>query len=601
MGRAWPAGLVALFVCAFCGLAWFSVQHVNTLWDEANDHVIALSLMERPLTGSGLDGTQARLPMYVTAGAYALTGPSPRVARAVSIAMGALAIVLTFAAGRRWSGMAAGLLAAGLLSVAPYFLTFARTGFTEGDAFCPAVTLLMLLAFDRYLERRDTIRLVTFGAALGLALATKFYAVFFVPPLVLCDVVDARRRSRQSSDAAIRVIPSGDVTGRDSRVWAWAGVSLAFLAAVAAQTGIGRVAVVLWAGVVVLLAAGPVDQYLLAPPERRTSRLLTRWSPRRGWLVALPVAAIVCAAVCPAHLLNPEILRALARSLVYPVEAEPMGRIIDPARLYGGVILLKLGPLLGVLSIAALAWACAQRAGRPISVAAATVALYLAALLLLPIRQSFYLMSVYPLIVLILAAFVVHVAERLLARERALSAWIAISITGCVYLLWGTVRCYPEFGYFGYALVGRNWLSAESSGYRNLVQVTNDGTEDVMQWLQAHVPPGRRVVSYLWDDHVMDAWLADRPPAFHLVRRNAFAARHNPPDIDDADYLVLHLNNYVSYADAPGRRELVSCFGPRPVHVIERGRGAYRTTVVQVFSRVEGTASRPSAGEVRAE
>lgn len=589
-GRQWhgwrrPEALVLAFVLVFCGLAWSSARHINPLWDETNDHAVAVSLMERPLVGSGLDGSQARLPMYVTAAVYAIAHPSIHAARAVSIAMGAAAIVLTFIVGRRWFGTPAALLASGLLSIAPLFLTFARTGLTEGDAFCPATVLLVLLAFDRYLERRDSVRLALVAGALGLALTAKFYAVFLVPALLLCDVIHSHRRPASPRADSIRIADAERLDGRGVLVWAGGAFLLQSLAAAAAQFGLRSFAAVAWVVGVAIIAAGPLDQYLLAGPRRRTARRLKRWNTVAGWLVILPLAGAVCAAVCPAHVLNPEIARTLVRSLVHPVQPEPMIRIVDPARLYLGVLLLKLGPPLGVIGIAAIVWACVQRTLAGAWMAGACIVLYVLATLMLPLRQPFYLMSVYPLIVLLIAAFVLKVARLLRPRERLASAWIALVATSCLYLLWGTIRSYPEFGYYGYTLIGDRWLGADSRGYRNLVQVTNDGTCDALDWLAANVPPGRRVVSFLWDDHVIDAYLANRPPKYQLVRRNAYAARDRVPEIDDADFVVFALNNQASYRDAPSPRELAVRFGGIPRHVVFRGRGSLCMRVIQIFAR----------------
>jgi len=72
--REWIIVLVLTGV--FAALAWRATRSLNPLWDEVTDHQIACALLEHPLTGGGLDGSQARLPMYVTAAAYALAGPS---------------------------------------------------------------------------------------------------------------------------------------------------------------------------------------------------------------------------------------------------------------------------------------------------------------------------------------------------------------------------------------------------------------------------------------------------------------------------------------------------------------------------------------------
>ena len=153
--------------------------------------------------------------------------------------------------------------------------------------------------------------------------------------------------------------------------------------------------------------------------------------------------------------------------------------------------------------------------------------------------------------------------------------------------LWRSVK-YEHVYLYGYETVGDRWLGAESRGYRNLIQVTNDGTEDALRWCLEHVPPGQRVVSYLWDDHVIDAFVDRAPPAFELVRRLAEADARRGPSIEDADFLLVGLNNEVTYRDVPSPGELVDRFEPQPVHVVWRGRNHYRAPVVRIYQRRAG-------------
>jgi hypothetical protein len=587
---------VVLVVCLYAVTAWLSARHINTLWDESNDLEIARALAQRPLAGLALDGTQARLPMYVTAGAFAVVGPSLPVARGISVLAGAAAVVLTFVLGRRWFSAAVGLLAAGLLAAAPYFLTFSRTAMTEGDAFCPAATLLALLAFDHYLARRDSVRLGLLAVALGLALAVKFYALFLLPPLFVCDSLETRRRdARRSADYPIRILDPAGLTGRGLLAWAAMSLGLESVAAVLTQVGFLRVAALFWVAGLLVLLAGAADTFLVTNARRYAARRLIRWRTGRAWLVILPLSLAVAAAVCPEHVLNPEILRSLARSVIHPPAAEPMVRILDPVRLYVGIILIKLGPPLGILSVAAMVWACAASPGHAgLSALFACFVLYLVALVLLPVRQSYYLMSIYPLLILMLAAFVARVARLATGHPQLGSGWLALVATAGLYLLWGVAWSYPDFGYYGYGLVRDRWLGAESRGYRNLIQVTNDGTEDALAWLAANVRPGRRVVSYLWDDHVIDRYAAGHPLSFHLVRREALAAREQPPEFDDADYLVVSLLNKVSYDDAPAPARIAERLDPAPVHTVWRGPRTARLPVVKVFARAADEHAPPA-------
>jgi hypothetical protein len=378
---------------------------------------------------------------------------------------------------------------------------------------------------------------------------------------------------------------------------AWAGAAFGseLLAALSAQTGLPRVAALFWFLGLLILLAGLLTQPLTTPPHRRMVRKPIRWSLSTEWLVVLLLAAAVCAVICPAHVLNPDVARALVRSLVHPVEPEPMMRVWDPARLYLGVLLIKLGLPLGVLTLASLFWACIQRTDTRASVLCVSIVTYIFFLLILPLRQPFYLMSVYPLVLLVLGAFVGDVWNRLATRERWASAWIALVSTSFVYLLWGTAWSYPEFGYYGYTIAGKQWLGSESRGYRNLIQVTNDGTEDALAWLNANVPPGRRVVSYLWDDHVIDRYVATHPPKFQLVRRNAYLSRREPPEIDDADFVVVALNNKTSYHDTPPQTVLDEKFSSSRGHLVWRGRGGTAMPVVEIYARVEPATTHPAS------
>ncbi len=571
--RPWPPwlapALLALLLGVYAITAASSVGHINTLWDEANDHQAVLALLQHPLTGSGIDGSQARLPMYATAAAYALSRPDLAVARWLSLAVGGLAIVLTWHAGRQWFGPRAALLAAALLAISPYFLGFARTALTEGDAFCPASVLLLLLCFAQFTRRPCPANVAWLGLASGLVVATKFQNAILLLPLLLTDL--AR--------------PPGVLAPRGPRPpWTLGvGPALAILAAGLTQLKLAQLpAMLCWVGSLACLAAG-----LVQLTRARTVPMARTWA----WPTVLALTALVVAAF-PEHVLNAEVPRALLRRAVRHDHVEPMAWFYDPARLYSGVILLKMGLLLGLISVAALGWA-ALRSPRDqnLRLLINVVGLYLLALLLLPIRQTFYLMSVYPPLLLLVAAFMAGLARRLSGRPALQSAWVALCATACLYGGWLTARIYPEFGYVGYEAVGDRWLGAESRGYRNLVQVTNDGTSDALAWLDSRVPPGRRVISLLRDEHVVDSWLAMHPPSYALVRRSqlGIAVDARPlagPVLEDADYLVVALNNQVGFDEQPTPIELQKA-GLKVVHAVWRGRGPYRLPVVTIYGPME--------------
>src|SRR5437667_7970462 len=89
-----PAAVV--IAAASCTLGFLSARHLETLWDEQVDHDIAVGLRDHPLTGDhpAIDASQMRLPMYVNALVFKITGrDSLKLSRVVSLVVGGVTIV----------------------------------------------------------------------------------------------------------------------------------------------------------------------------------------------------------------------------------------------------------------------------------------------------------------------------------------------------------------------------------------------------------------------------------------------------------------------------------------------------------------------------
>ena len=258
--------VVLCLVSLFAVLSWQSVRGVNTLWDEQDDAPVATALVQHPLWGTselGSEVAQAWLPMYATAVVFAFTGESLLMARLLSIGVGALTILLTWRAGRRWFGGAAALFAASLLALSPYFIGFSRTALTEGDAFCPLTVLLALLAFDGYRHRRNSPSILFLAVALGVAMSAKFFAVILVPALLVCDLVQYRTAPSWPSDGERRAY-------RALLGWIMAAAALEGLALSAAQGHQVPLSITLW-------AAGVLGTVLAA--VRLCTHHAVRWPP----------------------------------------------------------------------------------------------------------------------------------------------------------------------------------------------------------------------------------------------------------------------------------------------------------------------------------
>ena len=89
-----PAAI--LIASASCTIAFFSSRHLERLWDEQVDHDIAIGLRDHPVTGArpAIDASQMRLPMYVNAIVFKLTGSDDlQTSRVVSLVVAGVTIV----------------------------------------------------------------------------------------------------------------------------------------------------------------------------------------------------------------------------------------------------------------------------------------------------------------------------------------------------------------------------------------------------------------------------------------------------------------------------------------------------------------------------
>jgi hypothetical protein len=183
-------------------------------------------------------------------------------------------------------------------------------------------------------------------------------------------------------------------------------------------------------------------------------------------------------------------------------------------------------------------------------------------------------MPVHPLIVIALAAFATQVA-RALPRAVARPAWICAVAGAFVWMLIIDVRAYPAFGYCGYETLGSQWLGSVTRGYRNIVQVTNDGTEDALRWCTEHVPDGQRVLFCSDDQFIADSFINRTQPRYQVVPYDKAE--------NDFDYVIAHHVRGTRYIDDP--LECHELGQLHAVHTVWRGRGLYRLPVVTIFRR----------------
>jgi len=165
-------------------------------------------------------------------------------------------------------------------------------------------------------------------------------------------------------------------------------------------------------------------------------------------------------------------------------------------------------------------------------------------------------MGVYPLIMVVVAGFIVEIGRRLSRWSAAGAAvWTSVVLLMLAHLGHRLHAAYPAFHLYGHDLVGDRWMGAESRGYRNLIQTPSDGVAELIAWCNEspRVREGSRVVSFLWEERII-ASLLPPDPHYRFVPRGVSSDRETlppAPSIGEADVVLLHINNLLGYGDRP--------------------------------------------------
>ena len=163
-----------------------------------------------------------------------------------------------------------------------------------------------------------------------------------------------------------------------------------------------------------------------------------------------------------------------------------------------------------------------------------------------------------------------------------------------VWLLWMDVLLYPTFTYAGYEVVDGSWLGRPTRGYRSLVQVTNDGTEEALGWCRVHLPEGELLAVCVSDVHVANAAADRRTPRLTISCVNQVTGSV----IERYPYVLIH------HVRGLGYDEFLPEHGDWPslelIHTVWRGRGTYRMPVVSIYRNGDAGMPRPPGGETSA-
>jgi hypothetical protein len=547
--------------------------------------------------------------MYVTAAAIWLgRQASPQanlldfltVSRWVSILMTVAAIWGTFWLGRQLFSSGTGLLAAGLFTFSPYVLHFGKDALTQGDAFASALVVFMLLAFVRFSRTRFLFWHFVFSALLGLAIASKFFLVILIPPLLIYFFMVEKNRG---DEAGSKTDIANTKESAETRKRIYLGVSVAagFATLLAVLLSLSRLLVtgaisqainVVARGFWLVALLSLLIVLVLAIREYRIQKKSLvpgglPWPQWHIWVSAISIAFAVVMALFPSHIFNKFILLTLFERVGFVSGGAGLfAETLSSLRLYLGVVLLKLGLPLGVTTLIALVWG-GIKGHRNNSFLLITLVLlfYIALLAVLPLQQPFWLMSVYPLILLVLSEMIRQVFQRITRPGPRLlfGGWVVFA---CGWLIVGLFQVYPNFGYYGYETIGDQWLGAGSKGYRAVVVVTNDGTTAAIDWLQQNTPPGSTVLSYLTDIHLLNYLDQTRKLNFNLVHAAQGTDDDNARIIQEgADYVVLRPLEDVGGPFPLDNPAFIESFGSDPVFTLIRGRGPYQIPVILIYER----------------
>ncbi|MBN1250483.1 MAG: glycosyltransferase family 39 protein [Anaerolineae bacterium] len=515
-----PAFSLCVVLVVYGALLLPTLHRQGISWDEQTDLDIARSYLLRPdgwLRGSPSDPSQTRLPMAVVAVVYAALGTEDLLtARIVSCLAGGLTIAGVVVFCRRDFDSKRGLIAGLMLATSPFFLSFAKTAFTETDIYVACAFVWLLVAMSRLRETGTVGWAAITAGVLGLALSGKFTTLVVFPAIVI------HLRSFVGDPGAETLSRRDIVRGAGLLVLMGAAMALGWFT-LSAMGPDGREDALL--RLHFLLAFGGWIAVLVWAARHRDKIV----SPQLTAVFILVLALGTFMVLPPVHTTNPDILDSLVDRLKHEMRGDP-AFFAEAAVLHLGSVLFKSSPLVGLgLLVSPVAVALQWRARPGVRFPLLLLGFYVLGLLLLPLAQTFYMIPVLPILAILTADQLLTLA----ARRRALA--LALGALAAVGLGVDLALCYPDYNLNGYQYLGARYLGGRSTiGYRSIVQTTSDGVQQIGLWLNDHARYGDRVVVYVNPWHILEATCPD--PAFRLVPGDAMSVRLRP------DYVVIHIN-----------------------------------------------------------
>jgi 4-amino-4-deoxy-L-arabinose transferase-like glycosyltransferase len=519
-----PALYLSLILLIYCVLLLPTVGRQGISWDEQTDLEIARVYIDRPggwFIGSNSDPSQARLPMYTVAMIYKLTGTDDLLtARYLSVFMGALAILGVYVFCEREYDSKRGILAAGILATSPFYLSFARTAFTETDIYAACAFVWLLVSVSHLQDKRTLGSAGIAAVLLGLAISTKFTAVFLFPA-ILVHVISWSHHNSEHVNLRYRDLWSvgGLVVILFSLAWyGWNNVGFS-----AGAENDGVVAVMYYLLTAVWWVA--ILIWVVRRYDHTVSPLVLV-----GLVLILALSTFIM--YPPVHLTNPDIIQSLFNRFDNEMGLT-FGFMIEAIGVHLGSVIFKSSPLVGLGLLAGVVGALHQwKRRKQVRLPLLVVSFYCLGLVCLPIAQTFYMMPLLP----ILAILSADQWFRLLCNSRILA--ILIGAAAAVVLILDLARCYPDYNLNGYQWLGpRYFLGRPTIGYRSIVQTTSDGVQQTIQWVCDNTRRNDRVVVYAYPWHIVEATCPD--PPYRVSRGQWESVRTGP------DYVIVHINHTI--------------------------------------------------------
>ena len=206
-----PAHIHAGYLQVFHGNALSNMEHPPLAKEAAGLGLLSLRPADAPFPPDmNFPASAHRFLFENTASPDAILAA----ARAPMLLFFAALCLLVFAVARRWFGTPAGFAALLLVAFEPLLL--AHAGIVHTDVPVSLFWLASVVAWGRVLNRRSPGRVAAAGVFLGLALATKFSALYLLPTFALVAIAvralesrGAPRRLFRASEAVVRDAGAG--------------------------------------------------------------------------------------------------------------------------------------------------------------------------------------------------------------------------------------------------------------------------------------------------------------------------------------------------------------------------------------------------------